>query len=149
MEYLITPVPKPRMTQRDKWLKRPCVLEYWRFRDQCRSRRLKLPCEGAHITFILPMPGSWSQKKKIEMEGKKHESNPDVDNLLKGLADAVYKNDSCIWDIRITKIWGYEGKIVITQNQTTIKHLEEFELMEREGRIIKAMLKVVTEKGKR
>ena len=118
MEYLITPIAKPRMTQRDKWLKRPCAMEYWNFRDQCRLKRVKFPCEEAHVTFVLPMPDSWSPKEKIKMEGKKHQSAPDVDNLLKGLADAVYKNDSCVWDVRITKIWGYEGKIVIKENRT-------------------------------
>ena len=148
MEYLITPIAKPRMTRRDQWLKRPCVLEYWSFRDQCRLKRVKLPPEGAHVTFVLSMPDSWPQKKKIEMEGKKHESAPDVDNLLKGLADAVYKNDSCVWDVRITKVWGYEGKIVITRNQTKMKDLEEFELAERQRQRVEAMLKVVIKKGK-
>ena len=55
------------------------------------------------------------------MDGSKHEDKPDLDNLLKALGDALYDNDSCIWDVRITKIWGYEGKIVIKENRTKRK----------------------------
>ena len=114
-EYPITPVPKPRMTRRDKWLSPPrkCVQEYWNFRDLCLSKRICFSCDGAHIIFILPMPESWSKKKKILMDGCKHEDKPDLDNLLKSLGDALYRNDSCIWDVRITKRWGREGKIII------------------------------------
>ena len=41
--YPITPVPKPRMTRRDRWAKRPCVLRYWAFKDEVRLRRVSLP----------------------------------------------------------------------------------------------------------
>ena len=36
MEYPIIPLGKPRMTQRDKWAKRPAVLRYRAFKDECR-----------------------------------------------------------------------------------------------------------------
>ena len=35
--YKIKPVPKPRMTQRDAWDKRPCVLRYRAFKDEVRK----------------------------------------------------------------------------------------------------------------
>ena len=115
MEYHIIPIAKPRMTRRDKWLSPPrnCVRKYWNFRDQCHLKKVILLCSGAHVVFILPMPQSWSKKKKLEMDGSKHEDKPDLDNLLKALGDALYDNDSCIWDVRITKRWGREGKIII------------------------------------
>lgn len=115
MEYQIIPLAKPRMTKRDKWLSPPrdCVREYWKFCHQCRLNKVILPCSEAHIIFVLPMPESWSEKKRLEMDGSKHENKPDLDNLLKALGDAIYKNDSCIWDARITKRWGREGKIII------------------------------------
>ena len=115
-EYLITPAPKPRMTRRDKWLKppRPAVKRYWDFCLQCKLEKVILPCYGAHVTFILPMPKSWSKKKRIQYDGKPHMDTPDLDNLLKALGDAIYSNDSGIYDIWIEKKWGVEGKIIIT-----------------------------------
>jgi len=112
----ITPVAKPRMTRRDKWLSppRPGVAKYWRFCDQIKANRVDLPKQGAHVTFIMPMPKSWSKKKKGLMCGEFHEQTPDLDNLLKALGDAVYSQDKDISDIHVSKIWGTRGAIIIT-----------------------------------
>jgi len=113
VEYNINPVAKPRMTKSDKWKKRPATAKYWKFVDQCRLERVILPCFGAHVIFVLPMPKSWSQKKKIKMNGKPHMQKPDWDNLGKAISDALYQDDSGIYDIRISKLWGLTGKIII------------------------------------
>ena len=115
-EYPIIPIPKPRMSNRDKWLKppRPAVKRYWDFCLQCKLEKVILPCYGAHVTFILPMPESWSKKKREEMDGKPHMQRPDWDNLGKAISDAIYQDDSGIYDIHVTKIWGREGKIIIS-----------------------------------
>lgn len=69
---------------------------------------------GDSITFILPMPKSWSRKKKSIMDGQGCTSKPDVDNLLKALLDALFLDDAHIWKIsRLEKVWGYQGKIII------------------------------------
>ena len=112
-EYPITPVAKPRMTRADKWRKRPATSKYWHFVDLCKLQRVEFPCFGAHVTFILPMPGSWSKKKKAQMDGKPHMQKPDWDNLGKALSDAIYKDDSGIYDVHITKRWGRDGMIII------------------------------------
>lgn len=70
--YDITPVPKPRQTQRDRWKKRGSVLRYRNFADEVRLMKVPLPEAGAHIIFHIPMPMSWSKKKKAEMNGKPH-----------------------------------------------------------------------------
>lgn len=114
-QYDINPVPKPRMTRRDKWKKRPCVLEYFAFCDEVRAKGVALPLGGAHVTFILPMPPSWSKKKRLEMFNRPHDQKPDWDNLGKALCDAVYKDDSKIWDMRVTKYWGHSGAIIIEE----------------------------------
>lgn len=111
--YNIVPIAKCRMTQRDKWKKRPCVMRYMAFKDLVALHRVKLPKSGAHVLFVLPMPKSWSKQRKQIMAGQPHEQVPDWDNLGKALSDAVYRDDSAIWDIRITKVWGYEGRIEI------------------------------------
>jgi Holliday junction resolvase RusA-like endonuclease len=114
-EYNICPVPKPRMTRRDKWLKppRPAVKRYWNFCTQCKLERVILPCFGAHVVFILPISDSFSKKKKLYLNGKPHMQRPDLSNLLKALEDALYQEDSGIYDVHVTKVWGMEGKIII------------------------------------
>ncbi|ATM78802.1 hypothetical protein CRN79_24540 [Serratia fonticola] len=111
--YAIVPFPKPRMTQRDRWAKRPTVLRYFAFCDEIRHNRISLPESGYHVTFVLPMPPSWSKKKRAEMAGKPHQQKPDADNLLKALMDAIYNEDCSVWDVRVTKRWGDTGAITI------------------------------------
>lgn len=100
------------MTQRDKRIKRDCVTRYWEFKDECISKNMKFEA-GDSVCFILPMPESWSCKKKIIHNQTPHLQTPDLDNLLKGLMDALYKNDSAIWSFQAKKLWGYEGKMII------------------------------------
>nr|VXZ85617.1 Uncharacterised protein [Klebsiella pneumoniae] len=61
--YDITPIGKPGMTRADKWKQRPEVIRYRAFCDEARLRKIHLPDSGAHVTFVMPMPQSWSQKK--------------------------------------------------------------------------------------
>lgn len=110
--YYILPVAKPRMTRSDKWKKRDCVMRYRDFCDEARSLRLNFN-SGDHITFVLPMPESWSVKKRKQTNGEPHRIKPDLDNLIKAVCDALYENDSAIWDFRATKIWGERGEIII------------------------------------
>lgn len=109
----VLPVPKPRQTRSDKWKKRPAVLRYRAFADELRLRKVDMPAFGAHIIFVMPMPKSWSQKRKCAMRGQPHESKPDKDNLEKAFLDAIHKEDSGVWDGQVTKLWGDTGKILI------------------------------------
>lgn len=88
-------------------------MRYWAFCDEVRLKGVVLPVSGATVTFVLPMPVSWSKKRKSKYDGKPHKSKPDWDNLGKALSDAIYEDDSCVWDIRIIKIWGIKGGIII------------------------------------
>lgn len=117
MIYDILPAPKPRMTQRDKFKKRPPVIRYRAFCDHVRLLNVHLPQSGARVTFVLPMPKSWSKKKRDELNGMAHTQKPDLDNLLKALADAVYEEDAGIWDIHARKVWGRDGLIEIVINE--------------------------------
>jgi len=116
--YKITPTPKPRQTQSDKWRLRPCVARYRAFADEVRALQIKIPEQGASICFVIPMPKSWSKKKRDSMIGKPHQQKPDVKNLLGALEDAVYygrkPGDECIWQYNcLEKRWGYAGWIMI------------------------------------
>jgi len=104
IEYPLTPHSKPRMTQRDKWKGRPVVLSYFAFRDAVRALNVELPIP-CKVTFYVPMPSSWSAKKRLAMLGEPHQSKPDIDNFLKGLLDAVFEDDSAVWSIWAEKRW--------------------------------------------
>lgn len=106
---------KPRMTRGDKYKKRPVVLRYWAFKEECQLRRMKIPESCYHLIFVLPMPPSWSKKQKAEMYGKPLKGKPDKDNLEKAVLDALFEEDSAIWDGRVTKYWGYEGAILVRE----------------------------------
>jgi len=120
VSYQICPVAKPRMVRGDVWKKRKCVVKYRRFADLCRLEKVQLPLSGGHVIFVLPMPDSWSKKKKNLFDGKAHSQTPDLDNLIKAIGDAVYADDSGIWDIHVTKLWGSEGRIIVEASQLPV-----------------------------
>lgn len=107
-KYAITPVSAPRMTRSDKWKNRPSVVRYRAFCDAARYQRITIT-NGDHVLFLLPMPHSWSVKKKAAHAGAPHTQRPDIDNLAKALLDALFDEDSHIHDIRLTKIWGHDA----------------------------------------
>lgn len=116
----VDPNTKPRMTRRDKWEKRTVTTKYWGFKDlikyQANQKGLHtLPSIIQSIQFIIPMPQSWTKLKKENINGQLHEATPDLDNLLKGLQDALCQEDKHIGLIKgeLSKYWGYEGKIII------------------------------------
>ena len=113
MIYPIDPMPKPRMTRADKWKQRPAVVKYRAYKDEIRLRGVSVPEASAHITFVIPMPASWSKKKRQSMNGMPHRQRPDIDNLHKGLLDALFTEDCQVWDHWITKVWGEQGAIII------------------------------------
>ena len=66
------------------------------------------------LRFVLPMPASWSAKKKAEQDGQPHRSKPDLDNLIKGFKDALLSEDSAVWQYGpMEKRWGTAGAIVV------------------------------------
>lgn len=110
----ITPLPKIRMVRSDKWKKRPAVIRYWKYADKLRSLKPEVNWEKLSLQFVLPMPKSWSKKKKEEMYLKPHKQTPDLDNLVKAFKDVLLKQDSMVWCyVSITKVWGKEGSIII------------------------------------
>lgn len=116
IEFNITPIGKPRMTQRDKWAKRDVVVAYYAFKDRLREEAealgFRLPDQFS-VDFWLPMPASWSAKKRAAMDGTPHQQTPDLDNLEKGLFDCLREDDAGVWAVAASKRWGTTGKIVI------------------------------------
>lgn len=109
----INPVGKPRMTQRDRWGRRKAVLNYRAFADQVRLRGVAVPEGGARVTFVLPMPVSWSRAKRCKHLDAPHRQKPDLDNLVKALLDAIYGDDAGVHDLHARKVWGERGGIIV------------------------------------
>jgi Holliday junction resolvase RusA-like endonuclease len=112
----VTPVGKPRMTQRDRWKRRPVVVRYWQYCDDLRAALpfYDLP-ERLSVTFYIPMPPSWSQQKRREHVGAPHDQKPDVDNLAKGFMDAFKTEDKHVYVLHAEKYWADAGAIELTE----------------------------------
>tara|TARA_B100000586_G_scaffold89492_1_gene63575 strand:- start:278 stop:646 length:369 start_codon:yes stop_codon:yes gene_type:complete len=117
----VTPVSKPRMTRADRWKKRQSVLKFFAFRDAVKQspawKTLQLlDMDSFKIVFHVPMPKSWSKKKKAQFEGKPHQQRPDLDNYLKAWKDSVYEEDAVVWHVEATKLWtSGPGYIMVIQ----------------------------------
>lgn len=114
----IDPVPKPRMVKSDTWNKRPAVVKYWEFKDkiihEARKNELDSLPDSFKVVFQVPMPESWSDKKKKKMNYTYHTRKPDIDNLYKALTDCLCEDDSYIYRVEMSKNWSYKGEITIT-----------------------------------
>lgn len=115
--FPIAPCAAPRQVRSDRWNPSPAVVRYRQFRDDLRAQALLLkytPGDTLSLRFILPMPESWSLKKKREMDGKPHTVKPDLDNLVKAVKDSLLTSDSHVWRYeRMEKVWGIAGAIEV------------------------------------
>lgn len=95
------------MTRSDRWKKRPCVLRYWAFADAIRACAPELPSKPECLTVevFMPIPKSYSVKKKASLKGMPHQERGDGDNLAKAVADSLFKEDKTIWHWVVKKFW--------------------------------------------
>lgn len=63
---------------------------------EAKRLQFTLPEIGAGITFFVPVPKSWSKKKKKLFHGEFHQSRPDLKNLLTPLEDSLLSEDKGI-----------------------------------------------------
>lgn len=104
------PVPKPRQTRSDRWKKRPCVARYREWADHVRdvATTTGIPLQPIKLAIVayMPIPKSWNRYKRETLAGKPHRQSPDIDNLIKAQADALYpKGDEMINEMRGRKFW--------------------------------------------
>jgi Holliday junction resolvase RusA-like endonuclease len=67
-----------------------------------------------HMRFGFAPPKSWSKKRVAQMLGVPHRQKPDIDNLVKGVLDALFVDDSGVHRISATKLWAAEPHVSIT-----------------------------------
>ena len=58
------------------------------------------------VTAVRRMPASWSRKKRAEMNGRWCLTKPDVDNIVAGVLDALFEEDSAVVSVSGMKVWG-------------------------------------------
>lgn len=125
--FNVCPMGAVRMTQSDKWKRlnhtnpkmrmRECVRRYFEYKDFLKFKAKQLNYElgkELNIKFIMPMPNSWSQKKKDKMVGQPCVVRPDLDNLIKGFQDALAEtDDGNVWRYTAEKVYGYDGMVIV------------------------------------
>ena len=123
----VVPVGAVRMTQSDKWKtnplhkdplkrQRPEVTRYFQFKDIVRQQAKQLEYilgDTLEIVFCVPMPQSWSAKKKERMNKLPVKTRPDIDNYVKAFADAICIEDGNIWWIKSEKRHAFQGSIIV------------------------------------
>lgn len=123
----VVPMGAVRMSQSDRWKTNPdhpdlnkrqrkAVTEYFAFKDALRIQAKSMGYElktQIECVFMIPMPNSWSEKKKEKMNAMPCKVKPDIDNIIKGLMDALKDSDSNVWSIKAEKRWAYKGSIII------------------------------------
>lgn len=100
----------PRSKLRPSGLKRLLRIErYNQYKvdllTEAKRKQFIIPASGLHVTFYVPVPESWSKKKKAAHHGLLHQSRPDLDNFCKSLFDSLITEDKYIANIQATKRW--------------------------------------------
>jgi Holliday junction resolvase RusA-like endonuclease len=117
--FIVNPMGAPRMTQRDKWKKRPIVERYFAYRDAVRlqGNLCNYELTGViEIEFHIEAPNV-KEKERTLYEGVPHTSKPDIDNLIKAFLDC-FGEDKTVHTIKAIKLWTTgKGRIVTRSPQ--------------------------------
>lgn len=123
-----SPVAKPRLTKSSHWGKKDengnfqyynkSVGYYFDWAALCRRSATgdstKYITEHSYhhmdAVFIFPIPDKFTQKKHSDALGAPLKTRPDIDNLVKGVMDAILEKDSMISSIRARKRYCRAGE---------------------------------------
>lgn len=101
---------KPRMTQRDKWMKRPSVMKA---RSQSDLIRAAFNTETKYYQATCVSWVAVFQTTKFSA-GAVHRAKPDRDNIDKLILDALFSNDEGVGGLSGTqKMWADEDVLLI------------------------------------
>ncbi|MGG3798009.1 RusA family crossover junction endodeoxyribonuclease [Metabacillus fastidiosus] len=113
----VEPMGAVRMTGRGKYVKTNAqrYLAYkdqikWITKQQLKGRKLLTGALEVEISFMMPIPKSWSNVKKQQAVGEYHTKKPDTDNLVKGVFDSlnklVWQDDNQVAKVTAVKNYG-------------------------------------------
>jgi len=123
----VVPLGAVRMSQSDKWKTNPnhldpkkrqraVVTEYFNYKNKVKAQAIEMNFELPQvldIVFLIPMPFTWSEKKKVRNNKTKVLKRPDIDNLVKAFMDALSVEDGYVWKIQAEKRYAYNGSILV------------------------------------
>lgn len=114
IEIPIKPKPAPRITHQGRFTK--AAFSYYAYKEYiqmyCKANEFVIS-EKVKITFYIPIGKSISKKEKSNRLGNPHKLKPDLDNLCKGVWDALATEDGYIHYAILQKVWSAKGKIII------------------------------------
>lgn len=120
--FNVSPMGAVRTTQRQKWVD-PSAKRYNAYKQAIAGSAASQSIVGQptpaplalKMVFVMPIPESWSKKKRWDALNKAHMTKPDLDNLIKGCTDAlngvVWQDDKQIVSVEATKVYGFEPRI--------------------------------------
>ena len=82
------------------------------------SMEFVMPEDDFAVVCLMPMPKTWTKKKKREMAYKLHKQKPDSDNAIKLIIDVMFtdgstsgrfRNDSCVSSMMCVKYYVPDG----------------------------------------
>lgn len=123
----IIPMGAVRMTKSDTWKLNPnhadpkkrqrkSVTKYFEFKNNIKFQAEKMNIEikdTLDIVFVVPIPDSFSDKKKAQLNATPCKKRPDIDNYVKAFLDALKKEDGDVWNIKAIKVYGFKGAIIL------------------------------------
>jgi Holliday junction resolvase RusA-like endonuclease len=122
--FPVEPMGAVRTTQKQKFVDKRAI-RYHQYKSDialmAAARKIK-PIQAGNpviireLVFYMPIPQSWSNKKKQEAIGQPHIKKPDIDNLVKGLFDSLngiaWADDNQVYEMHnVKKIYGEEPGI--------------------------------------
>ena len=73
--------------------------------EEAKKKHFEIPPAGLVVTFYMPLPKSWTKKKRKLYHGYLCQSRPDIDNLIKSFFDSLLQEDKHIASVTATKRW--------------------------------------------
>jgi|TARA_B100000497_G_C7396044_1_gene251591 Holliday junction resolvase RusA-like endonuclease len=122
VKFNIIPVPasRPRVTRWSTYYGK----KYTNFKEEMLSLTSDIvftPLEGnifAQLQFNVPIPKSWTKKKKEAKNGAYCDNHADIDNYCKAILDSLngvyYEDDKQIVMLQATMLWATEASIDCT-----------------------------------
>ena len=119
VKFNIIPVPasRPRVTRWSTYYSK----KYTNFKEEMLSLTSDIvftPLEGnifAQLQFNVPIPKSWTKKKKEAKNGAYCDNHADIDNYCKAILDSLngvyYEDDKQIVMLQATMLWATEASI--------------------------------------
>lgn len=119
VKFNIIPVPasRPRVTRWSTYYGK----KYTNFKEEMFSLTSDIvftPLEGnifAQLQFNVPIPKSWTKKKKEAKNGAYCDNHADIDNYCKAILDSLngvyYEDDKQIVMLQATMLWATEASI--------------------------------------